>query len=104
MACGLAPGPAPVSYCALAAALAACVCAGRTDFDATGTFTVAGLVPTLTEPVSTSKAGAWPPLAVIAVVRGGNVRRLAAADLVDVEKAGRDRGDDAPEWPGSGSG
>jgi hypothetical protein len=30
-----------------------------------GTFTLCCLVPTFTEPVWTSKAGAWPPLAVI---------------------------------------
>ena len=34
-----------------------------------GTLTVVCLVPTLTEPVSTSNAGAWPPLAVTPLLR-----------------------------------
>ena len=51
-------------------------------------------MPTLTEPVSTSNAGACPPLAVTPLLVALSSRRLGAADLVDVDEAGRDRGDD----------
>ena len=59
-----------------------------------GTFTVVSLVPTLTEPVSTSNAGAWPPLAVtplrVAAICGACAPRI----WLMLRNPVRDRGDD----------
>ena len=60
----VAPAPVPVSYWAFAVAFAVPLSPGRTTWTA-GTFTVVSLLPTRTDPVSTSKAGAWPPLATM---------------------------------------
>ena len=43
-----------------------------------GTLTVVSLVPTFTEPVSTSNAGGWPPLRRHAIARGRDLREPSA--------------------------
>ena len=52
------------------------------------------LLPTVTEPVWTSNAGAWPPLLTMPLCVAETSGALRAAYLVDVEEADGDRGDD----------
>ena len=82
-----------VSYIALLVTGAAWLSAGRWT-SSFGTFTVVSFEPTFTEPVCDVERRRLPALGRDAVAGRGDLRRPGAADLVDVEKAGRDRGDD----------
>ena len=87
----LAQQPDPVRPCRRL--LSACWSTGAAWLSAgwltwtSGTLTVASLAPTVTEPVSTSNAGVWPPLCDHPVLGGRNIGGLGAADLVDVDEA-----------------